>query len=109
MSVRETMRGHHERQSATPTDAMITDDSTTKKLAAFIQFKVGDGRLFDNICMKVARAIIGDQISRSEIDQLLDRIETGRKAAGDEKIDHPGPYFMASIKRIFKDAGVPWR
>ena len=105
MSIRNEMRQHAERaRGGQP--AIVFDEVATRKIAQHILQKVGDPKLFNTIAMKAARALVANQISRSEMDALLDRIEFGRT---DKSIDHPGPYFVAGLKRLLQQAGVPWR
>lgn len=80
-------------------------DRAKTQIARHIMHKVGDAKMHPSISMKVARALIDNRVSRSEIDELLDIVERKRETG---ELRKPGAYFVTSVKRIFQREEVPW-
>ena len=81
-------------------------EDITRQLASLVSNKVNDAKMHPSIAWRVARLLVDQRLSRSEIDELLDTVETKRLSG---ELVSPGAYFVASIKRIYAREEIPWR
>ncbi|MCH8923073.1 MAG: hypothetical protein IIA67_08005 [Planctomycetes bacterium] len=97
-SIRDIMRQKQE--------DLVGHEDVTRKLAAWVYFKVGDVNMNRVISDRVARLLQDHLLQRSEIDELLDTVETKRKSG---ELRKPGAYFVVSLKRIYQREEISWR
>jgi hypothetical protein len=88
----------------TERDPLGTD--AVRDLARAIHRAVNDPKMHPKIAMRVARVTWEGLLSRADLKELLDIVETKRRA---KQLDSPGAYFVASIKRLFQRNDIPWR
>lgn len=93
--------------------------NTLDSLGVRESLKVGDeikrivGRwgVMDEVCVRIARAIVENQISATRVGQLIEAIIVRRRRPKDDKYypRNPGAFFVVSIKKEFAKLGVEWR
>ena len=81
-------------------------EKIVRELAAMVSNRVNDAKMHPSIAWRVARLLVEQKLSRSEIDELLDTVETKRLSG---ELVSPGAYFVVSIKRIYAREEIAWR
>jgi hypothetical protein len=82
------------------------------KVADEIKKLVGRWGVFDEVCFRVARAIVEPAVavSATRVGEVIETIIVRRRLPKDHDyyIAEPGRYFVRSMMGEFKRAGIPW-
>lgn len=84
--------------------------TNTFKLVDEIRRWVKPWGVFDEVTIKVARAIVENRLSPVRVGEIIETIVVRRRRPKADKyyIPNPGSYFVISVKREFQRAGIPW-